>query len=124
MRLRSRRRVILSSRAAPAYELYAREPFVRGPFARRRFRSLRLGALLMGVGVMRLACTMRSRWRLSIGLSGVLFEVIGHALLSGQTQTATDILGLLVIIYAVLRNREPASSRGAGIPQAGWRHPC
>jgi hypothetical protein len=89
---------------------------------RRRFRSLRLGALLMVVGVGRLARTMRSCWRLSIGLSGVLLEVIGLTLLSGPAQSAADLIGLVVILYALLRNPEPASRR-AGIPQAAWRHP-
>jgi hypothetical protein len=119
MRLRSRRRnlIILSTRAFPAYQ----PPPYR--VARRRFRSLRLGALLMVVGVMRLARIVRSRWRLSIGLSGILLEVIGHTLLSGPAQSAADLIGLVVILYALLRNPEPASARGAGIPQAAWRHP-
>jgi hypothetical protein len=39
---------------------------------------MRIGVLLAIIGVLRLARITRSRWRISLGLCGVLLEVLGH----------------------------------------------
>ena len=126
MRLRSRHRnlVVMSTRAVPAYLPPAREStWPARTRTRRRFRLLRIGALLAVIAVMRLFRTMQASWRLSVGLSGVLLEIIGITLFSGPAQSAADLAGMVVILFALLRNTGPASGRRTGIPQAAWRWP-
>jgi hypothetical protein len=88
---------------------------------RRRFRFMRTGALLTIVGVIRLAQTMRSRWRISLGLGGVLLEILGHTVCTGAARGAADLLGLVVIIVAALKSEGPAEARRAALPQTAWR---
>ena len=120
MRLRRSRRgnlVLLSTRPVPPPDLRRSARFAR----RRRFRLVRIGALLMVIGIMRLAGLARSRWRISVGISGALLEVLGHVAFTGQAMAAADLLGLVVLLFAGLKNADPASSRRAGLPQAAWR---
>ncbi len=123
MGLRPRRRnlVVLSTRAVPAPLPRARESTrLARTRTRRRFRFLRIGALLAAI---RLARTMRTCWRLSVGLAGLLLEIIGITLLSGPAQSAADFAGMALILFALLRNTDPASGRRTAFPQATWhRH--
>jgi membrane-bound ClpP family serine protease len=87
---------------------------------RRRFRFMRTGALLLVVGVMRLSQIGRSRWRISLGLCGVLLEVLGHLVFTGQARGVADLLGLAVVLFAWLKSADPAQDR-AVVQQAAWR---
>ncbi len=102
MRLRSRHRnlIVLNTHAVPSSKLGVREParLVR----RRRFRFMRTGALLTVIGIMRLAQMMRSRWRTSLGLSGVLLEVFGQTVFTGRAQGPAELIGLVLILFTVL----------------------
>ncbi len=80
---------------------------------------MRTGALLTIMGVIRLAQAARHRWRLSLGLAGVLLEFLGHSVLTGPARGAADLLGLAVILVALLKGGDPA--RGPAIPLATWR---
>ena len=110
---------MLSTRDARPYDA---GPFVR-PGRRRRFRFVRTGALLTVMGLVRLTQLARSRWRLSLGLAGLLLEVLGHSVCTGQARGAADLLGLAVVTVAVLKNGDPAHTRRPGMPQAAWRQP-
>ena len=126
MGLRPRRRnlIVLSTRAVPAPLPRARESTrLARTRTRRRFRFLRIGALLAVLAAIRLARTMRTCWRLSAGLAGLLLEIIGITLLSGPAQSAADFAGMALILFALLRNTDPASGRRTAFPQATWhRH--
>jgi len=126
MRLRPRRRkiIVVNSRAVPAHAPGVRDSTgLARTRTRRRFRLLRVGALLVVLAAMRFAGTMRTCWRLSIGLAGLLLEIIGITLFSGSAQSAADFAGMVVILYALLRNTGPASGRTTAVPQAAWRRP-
>ena len=82
---------------------------------------MRTGALLAVVGIMRLARFARYRWRLSLGLAGVLLEVLGHLVFSGPARGGAYLLGLLVMLVAFLKSGDPALSRRPAVPQAAWR---
>ena len=88
---------------------------------RRRFPFIRTSALLTVIGVMRLAQIARAYWRTSLGLSGVLLEILGHSLFTGPARGAVGLLGLAAILVALLKSAGPASYRGTALPQAGWR---
>lgn len=102
-------------------------PYDTGPIVRPRrrgqFRFVRTGALLTVMGVLRLTQLARSRWRLSLGLAGLLLEVLGHSLCTGQARSAADLLGLAVVAVALLKSGDPAHTRRPGMPQAAWRRP-
>jgi hypothetical protein len=120
MRLRRSRRgnlILLSTRPVPPPDLRRSARFAR----RRRFRLVRTGTLLMVIGVMRLARLARSRWRISIGISGALLEILGHVAFTGPARHTVDLLGLIVILYACLKSDDPARSRRTALPQVGWR---
>ena len=120
MRLRrSRRRnlTVLSTRGAPASGIRPAARLAR----RRRFRFVRTGLLLAVVGVIRLARTARIRWRISLGLGGVLLEVLGHSVLAGPARGAADLLGLVVVAVAVLKSEGPAEAGRQALPQTAWR---
>ena len=120
MRLRRSRRnlILLSSRAVPPPGVQQAGRLAR----RRRSRFMRTGVLLTVVGVTRLAQIARSRWRISLGLLGVLLEVLGHTVATGPAPGATDLLGLAVVLVALLKGADPAASRGAvAVPQVAWR---
>jgi len=119
MRLRSRRRnlIILSTRAIPANRFGVQEPARLA--RRRRFRFIRTSALLTVIGVVRLAQITRFYWRTSLGLCGLLLEVLGHSVLTGPAMGASALLGLTAILVALLKG--PASGRGTALPQAAWR---
>ena len=99
MRLRSRRRnlVVWSSsvsrtdrRGVPRFT-----PLVRTGQVRRWVRT---GALLAIIGLVNLARTVRTRWRLTLSLAGVVLTVAGVMLPSGVIITA----GLVVFLVALL----------------------
>jgi hypothetical protein len=115
VRARRRNLILLNTRAVP---VTGRSPGTR--LARRRFRFVRTGALLTIIGVLRLARSARSRWRISLGLGGVLFEVLGHTVCTGTARGAADLLGLVVIVVAVLKSEGPAEPRRAALAQATW----
>jgi len=81
---------------------------------------MRTGALLMVISVMRLARIARSHWRISLGLCGVLLEVLGHVAFTGPARGTADLLGLVVVLFAWLKSADPASDRAA-MPQVAWR---
>ncbi|MGB6580679.1 MAG: hypothetical protein WBF34_22475 [Streptosporangiaceae bacterium] len=70
---------------------------------------------------MRLAEITRAHWRTSLGLSGVLLEILAHSLFTGPAMGAAGLLGLAAILVALLKSAGPASYRGTALPQAGWR---
>ena len=120
MRLRrSPRRplTLLSTRAVPAPGV---QPCARAA-RRRRFRFARTGVLLAVIGVVRLARTARSRWRISLACCGVLLEVLGHSVLAGPARGAVDLLGLVVVMIAVLKSEGPVEARRQALPQTAWR---
>jgi hypothetical protein len=82
---------------------------------------MRTGALLAVVGALRLAQLARCRWRLSLGLAGVLLEVLGHSVFAGPARGAADLLGLAVVLVAFLKSGEPRHAGGPALPQAAWR---
>ena len=126
MGLRPRRRnlVVLSTRAVPVPPPRARESTrLARTRTRRRFGLLRIGALLAVVAAIRLVRTMRTCWRLSASLAGVLLQIIGITLFSGPAQSAADFAGMGLILFALLRNTGPASDRSAAVPQAAWHRP-
>jgi hypothetical protein len=104
-------RPIVSSGVRPAARLARR----------RRFRFIRTGVLLAVIGVMRLAQITRSYWRTSLGLSGVLLEVLGHSVFTGPAMGAVGLLGLAAILVALLKSANPASGYDTAPPQAAWR---
>ena len=108
---------MLSTRAVPSPGLRDTARLAR----RRRFRLMRTGALLTAIGVVRLAQIARSHWRISLGLGGVLIEVLGHSVFTGPARGAADLLGLVVVLFAVLKSADPASSRSISLPQTAWR---
>ena len=81
---------------------------------------MRTGALLTVVGVLRLTQLARCRWRLSLGLAGVLLEVLGHSVFAGSARGATGLLGLAIMLAAFLKSGDPADTRDPAMPQAGW----
>jgi hypothetical protein len=120
MRLRRTRRgnlILLSTRPVPAPGWQYTARLAR----RRRTQFIRTGALLAVVGVMRLARTARSRWRISLGLCGMLLEVLGHTVCTGPARGTADLLGLVVIAVAVLKSTGPAETRRPALPQTAWR---
>jgi hypothetical protein len=82
---------------------------------------MRTGGLLMVIGVMRLAQIARSRWRISLALCGVLLEVMGHFVFTGPARGAADLLGLVVVLFALLKSTDPAGGRSTALPQTAWR---
>ena len=54
---------------------------------------MRTGALLTVISVIRLARIARSRWRITLGLCGVLLEVLGHVAFAGPARGTADLLG-------------------------------
>jgi len=77
--------------------------------------------LLALLGVVRLARTARAHWRISLGLCGVLLEVLGHSVLAGPARGAADLLGLVIVTVAVLKSEGQAESGRRVIPQAACR---
>jgi hypothetical protein len=77
--------------------------------------------LLAVLGVVRLARAARVRWRISLGLCGILLEILSHSMLSGTAQGTVDLLGLAILTVAVLKSEGPAESRRAAVPQTAWR---
>jgi hypothetical protein len=112
---RSRRRnlVLLSTRGVPPLALRHR----MRPARRRRFGAMRTGFLLAVIGVTRLVRAARAHWRVSLGLAGLLLEILGHSVLPAPVGFA----GLLVLLTAVLKSTGPASERRPAMPQTAWR---
>jgi hypothetical protein len=84
---------------------------------------MRTGALLMLVGVMRLTRIACARWRISLGLCGMLLVVLGHVAFVGPARGAADFVGLVVVLFAWLKSADPASERRTAMPQATWHWP-
>ncbi len=88
----------------------------------RRFRgALRTGALLAVIGLIRLACLARARWRLAFGLSGTVLAAVGVMLSSA----AALVPGIVVLLVALLLPPDPSTRLGcnAGWPRC-WAEPC
>jgi hypothetical protein len=117
MRRRSRRRnvVILSTRA-PVHRSGGQES--RRLARRRRFAGARIGALLAVLAVIRLAGSVRSRWRLVTGLTGFLIEVVGFNVFSGAVRDASSLVGMTLLLFAMMKDARQCSGRQVGIPQA------
>jgi uncharacterized membrane protein len=115
--------VIMSTRAVPIH----RQGFHRQEFRRltrrRGFRPFRTAALLTVIAVMRLARAIRPRWRLITGLAGFLIEVVGFNVLSGGAQDLSSLVGMVLLLFAMMKDAKKCSSRQVGIPQA-MRPPC
>ena len=84
---------------------------------------MRIGALLTLMGVVRLAQIARSRLRISLGLSGALLEVLGLAVFAGEARGPADFIGLVAVLFALLKGTDPASGRDDAMPQVAWRPP-
>jgi hypothetical protein len=112
-RSRHRNLVLLSTRAVPPLAPWHR----MRPARRRRFRAMRTGFLLAVIGVTRLARAARAHWRVSLGLAGLLLEILGHSVLPGPVGFA----GLLLLLTAALKSTGPASERRPAMPQTAWR---
>jgi hypothetical protein len=82
---------------------------------------MRTGLLLAALGSVRLAWAARSHWRVSLGLGGLLLEILGHSALPGPARGAADLLGLVLVVAAVLKSTGPAADRRPVMPQAAWR---
>jgi len=108
---------VLSTRAAPGSGVRP----AAWPARRRRLRFARTGMLLAVLGVVRLARTARVHWRISLALSGILLEALGHAMLSGPAQGTADLIGLAVVAVAVLKSEGPAEPRRRAVSQTAWR---
>jgi hypothetical protein len=109
--------VLLSTRAVPP--VVPRTAIRRA--RRRRFRLVRTGLLLAVLGSVRLARAARWHWRISLGLGGLLLEILGHSVLAGPVRGAADLLGLVLVLTAVLKSTGPAADRRPVMPQAAWR---
>jgi len=84
---------------------------------------VRTGALLGVIAMIRLARTMRPRWRLIAGVAGFLIEVVGFNVFSGGMQGASSVLGMALLLFALMKDARQCSSRQASIPIA-VRPPC
>jgi hypothetical protein len=69
----------------------------------------------------RLARAARSHWRISLGLGGLLLEILGHSALAGPARGAADLLGLVLVLVAVLKSPGAAADRRLAMPQTAWR---
>ncbi len=88
----------------------------------RRFRGpLRTGVLLAVIGLIRLACLARARWRLAVGLSGTVLAAVGVMLSSA----AVLVPGIVVLLVTLLLPSDPPTRFGcnAGWPRC-WAEPC
>jgi hypothetical protein len=110
--------VIISTRAVPIHRQEFRRMARRG-----RFRPFRTAGLLTVVAVMSLARAFRPRWRLITGLAGFLIEVVGFNVLSGGARDLSSLVGMVLLLYAMMKDARSCSSRQVGIPQA-MRPPC
>jgi hypothetical protein len=72
---------------------------------------MRTGVLLTIIGIIWLARTMRSHWRLSLGFSGALLEYLGLYMFTGAARGAADPLGLVVLLFVLLKNSGPGNGR-------------
>jgi hypothetical protein len=117
MRRRSRRgNVVIMSARAPIYRSGGQES--RRLARRRRFRGVRIGALLTVLAVIRLARSVRPRWRLITGLTGFLIEVVGFNVFSGGMRDASSLAGMALLLFAMMKDARQCSGRQVGIPQA------
>jgi hypothetical protein len=115
-RFRRRNLILLSTSPVPPSGIHQIARLAR----RRRFRLMRTGALLTVISIIRLVRTARLRWRISLGLCGVLLEVLSHVAFTGPARGTADLLGLVVVLFAWLKSADPASDRAA-MPQAACR---
>jgi hypothetical protein len=67
------------------------------------------GALLAVIGITRLACGMRARWRSVFLVTGTALLVVGFMLPSA----AAFVPGILVLLAALLKGAEPSHCRAA-----------
>lgn len=109
MRRRSHRQNLVgwSLPANPA-DRYGGPRFMRPVRTRRIRRSLRIGALITVIGLMRLACGARHRWRPL--LAGTVLTVVGVTLRGGMGGLIT-FPGLWFLLYALLIPASSATDR-------------
>lgn len=108
----------MSTRAVPIHRQEFRRPARRG-----RFRPFRTAGLLTVVAVRSLVHVIRPRWRLITGLTGLLIEVVGFNVLSGGVRDLSSLVGMVLLLFAMMKDAKSCSSRQVGIPQA-MRPPC
>jgi uncharacterized sodium:solute symporter family permease YidK len=82
---------------------------------------MRAGMLLSVLGGMRLVRAARRHWRISLGLGGLLLEILGHFALAGQARSAAGVLGLVLVLTAALKSTGPDADRRPVMPQTAWR---
>jgi len=82
---------------------------------------VRAGLLLAVLGGVRLVRAARWHWRISLGLGGLLLEILGHSVLAGPVRGAAGLLGLVLVLTAVLKSEGPAADRRPVMPQTAWR---
>jgi uncharacterized sodium:solute symporter family permease YidK len=82
---------------------------------------MRAGMLLSVLGGMRLVRAASRHWRISLGLGGLLLEILGHFALAGQVRTAAGLLGLVLVLTAALKSTRPDADRRPVMPQTAWR---
>jgi len=97
MRLRARRRNLLTNLSVDRVGRYEAPGLTRLVRTRQIRRCVRTGALLTVIGLIRLARSMRSRWRPM--LAGAVLTVLGVMLHSGVVVLAT---GLWFFAYALV----------------------
>jgi hypothetical protein len=110
MRLRSRRQSLVVWSSSDRYG--APRSTRLGPTRRIR-RGVRTGALLVVIGLMRLARTVRIRWRPVLVLTGGVLTVAGGMLSSGVVL----VPGLMLLLAAMLVGSDPPT---AFVNGAGW----
>jgi uncharacterized sodium:solute symporter family permease YidK len=82
---------------------------------------MRAGMLLSVLGGMRLVRAASRHWRISLGLGGLLLEILGHFALGGQVRSAAGLLGLVLVLTAALKSTRPDADRRPVMPQTAWR---
>ena len=119
MRMRSHRRSLMvwSPPGGPA-DRYGALAFTRRARPRPIRWWLRTGALLTVIGITRIARAMRTRWRSVFTVSGGLLLVIGFMLPNG----GAVVVGLIVVLFALLRGAERSHCRAAAQMTAAHWH--
>ena len=108
MRLRAHRRnLVVWNPSVGSAARYGARKLIWPALTRRIHRGIRTGALLMVIGLMRLACAVRPRWRPL--LAGGVLTVVGVVLRGGWG--AVLLPGLLFLLFAPLVPARPKTDR-------------